>query len=145
MTKFTGSCLCEKIQYEVRGPIGTIMNCHCSECRRWHGAAFRTRASIATRDFFWTQGEDLVGKYVQTETLTKTFCRNCGSSLVSYYSNRPDVLGLALGTLHEDPGQRPQCHIFVGSKAPWFEITDSLPQYEEMPPDPETVYRTRNT
>jgi hypothetical protein len=31
----------------------------------------------------------------------------------------------------DDPGIRPSAHIFVGSKAPWFTITDDLPQYRE--------------
>jgi hypothetical protein len=34
----------------------------------------------------------------------------------------------------DDPPVRPACHVFVGSKAPWFEITDDLPQYPEYPP-----------
>ena len=42
--------------------------------------------------------------------------------------------GIALATLDDDPGVRPGLHIFVGSKAPWFEITDDLPQYSEYPP-----------
>jgi hypothetical protein len=39
-----------------------------------------------------------------------------------------------MGTLVDDPGIRPTFHIFVGSKAPWHEITDALPQYAELPP-----------
>jgi hypothetical protein len=36
---------------------------------------------------------------------------------------------VAMGTLIDDPSIRPSAHIFVGSKAPWFAITDDLPQY----------------
>jgi hypothetical protein len=28
---------------------------------------------------------------------------------------------------------RPSAHIFVGSKAGWFDISDDLPQFQEMP------------
>ena len=38
---------------------------------------------------------------------------------------------LALGSLVDEPSLRPTKHIFVGSKAPWFEIADDLPQFEE--------------
>jgi hypothetical protein len=38
---------------------------------------------------------------------------------------------VTLGTLVDDPGIRPSRHIFVGSKAPWFTITDDLPQFQE--------------
>jgi hypothetical protein len=44
-----------------------------------------------------------------------------------------DSLFLYLGSIDENPGRRPQAHIFVGSKAPWFEITDNLPQFREFP------------
>jgi hypothetical protein len=36
---------------------------------------------------------------------------------------------VAMGTLVDAPSIRPSAHIFVGSKAPWHEITDNLPQY----------------
>jgi hypothetical protein len=32
-----------------------------------------------------------------------------------------------MGTLIDDPTIRPTAHIFVGSKARWFTITDDLP------------------
>jgi hypothetical protein len=38
-----------------------------------------------------------------------------------------------MGTLQDEPSIRPQAHIHVASKAPWFEITDDLPQYAELP------------
>jgi hypothetical protein len=49
------------------------------------------------------------------------------------FDAKPRELGLAIGILDDDPGGRPICHVFTGSKAPWFEITDALPQYEAFP------------
>ena len=63
MSKITGRCLCEAISYEIKGPLGPIYNCHCSKCRRWHGSAYRTRASLNTEQFKWTSGEELLAKY----------------------------------------------------------------------------------
>jgi len=37
------------------------------------------------------------------------------------------------GVLEGMPNRLPDHHIYVGSKAPWFEITDELPQYDELP------------
>jgi len=62
------------------------------------------------------------------------FCSTCGSNIFTKFAARPDELGLALGILDDDPGNRPTCHVFVGSKAPWYEIADSLPQHEAFPP-----------
>lgn len=82
-----------------------------------------------------------MGRYQSSKNLTKTFCKNCGSSLVTFYAHMPDLVGISLGTLNEDPGIRPEFHVFVGSKAPWFEITDKLPQHETFPPNPRDVYK----
>ena len=57
---------------------------------------------------------------------------------MSFYPDYPDTVGVAMGTLDQDPGKGPESHIFVGSKAPWHEITDDLPQYDEYPPDSRT-------
>jgi len=112
-----------------------IVNCHCSKCRRWHGAAFRTRSTIKRENFSWTKGEENLGKYYSSKSVAKTFCKTCGSSLVSLYDDRPDYIGLPIGGLEQDPGNQPIANIFVGSKSPWYKITDNLPCYDELPPD----------
>jgi hypothetical protein len=142
MDKITGRCLCEAVTYEITGPLGPIFNCHCSKCRRWHGAAFRTRASIRRSQFRWLSGEDFLREYRSSEHVTKTFCSVCGSNLASFYANRPDIVGVPLGGLEQDPGDRPQAHIFVGSKAPWHEITDDLQQFDSWPVSESRVRET---
>ncbi|MFT6094896.1 MAG: hypothetical protein ACJA2Q_002803 [Pseudohongiellaceae bacterium] len=61
----------------------------------------------------------------------KGFCSNCGSSLYTKFDANPEIYGFPLGTLDTDPGVKAGHHVFVGSKAPWFEITDDLPQNVE--------------
>jgi len=53
--------------------------------------------------------------------------------MVNSWDPEPDNYGLAMGSLDDDPGVRPLCHIFVDSKAPWYEITDNLPQHRKFP------------
>ncbi len=134
MDKLTGQCLCGAIAYEIDGPLGPIVNCHCSRCRRWHAAAFRTRASVESKKFKWTKGEEHLSKFPSSEHNIKTFCSICGSNLISIWEDNPDYIGLPIGGLDQDPGNRPFMNIFVGSKAPWYEITDGLPQHETWPP-----------
>jgi len=133
MKHLTGKCLCGAIAYEINGPLGPIVNCHCSMCRRWHGAAFRTRCTIASKNFKWCKGEEHLSKYHSSKQDIMTFCKLCGSNLVTLYKDDPDHIGLPIGGLEQDPGSRPIAHIFVGSKAPWYGITDSLPQYDQLP------------
>ena len=54
----------------------------------------------------------------------------CGSLLFSVVRDGAFV-HVAMGSLVDAPSIRPTEHIFVGSKAPWFEITDDLPQFQE--------------
>lgn len=131
--QLTGRCLCEAISYQIEGPLGPIFNCHCSKCRRWHGSAFRTRASIRSSQFRWLSGEHLLSRFKSSDNVTKTFCSVCGSNLASFYENDPDLVGIALGGIEQDPGQRPLAHIFAASKAPWHDISDDLPQFAEWP------------
>lgn len=92
----------------------------------------------------WISGEELVAKYQSGVHVTKNFCSNCGSPLISEYKNRPDIYGVPLGGLEHDPGNRPEAHIFVGSKSPWFDINDDLPQFDAWPESEEKVRQTVN-
>jgi hypothetical protein len=141
--KLTGRCLCEAISYEIEGPLGPIFNCHCSKCRRWHGAAFRTRTSIKKSQFKWVTGEHLLSEFHSSENVVKTFCSVCGSNLMSFYENDPDLVGVPLGGLEQDPGSRPVANIFVGSKAPWYQLTDGLSQHLEWPVSESNVRETK--
>lgn len=143
MQRLTGRCLCEEIAYEIEGELGPIFHCHCSKCRRWHGAAFRSRATIKASQFRWTKGEDLLSRYYSSEFVVKHFCSICGSNLISTYDNQPDKIGVPLGGLEQAPSNKPEGHIFTSSKSPWFEITDNLPQHHEWPGSHARVRETR--
>lgn len=129
-----GNCLCGGVRYEITGALTGALNCHCSTCRKAHGAAFRSRARVAAADFRWVQGEELVTYYQSSPGTHRGFCRVCGTALLSKFDFDPSAYGLPLGPLDDDPGIKPERHVFVGSKAPWFDITDDLPQFEEFPP-----------
>ena len=124
-----GSCLCGAVRYEIRGRLGRMSHCHCSMCRKAHGAAFGTYAQVARRDFALLAGAESIRSYRSSPKVTRTFCATCGSTLQWSTDDRPDHVDVAMGTLDDDPGIRPAVHIFVASKAPWYEIADGLPQH----------------
>ena len=126
-----GSCLCRRVTYEINGELTDVLNCHCSMCRKLHAAAFRTRAKVATRDWKTLTGEEFIKFYESSPGERKGFCSECGSSLFTKFDANPDVLGFPLGTLDTDPDVKATRHVFVGSKAPWFDINDELPQHQE--------------
>lgn len=126
-----GGCLCGGVRYEIDGPVGPALYCHCSMCRKAHGSAFRARLAVPKASLRFTQGEHLLQRYISSGNTVRTFCRQCGSPMVNFWTVEPGNYGLAMGTLDDDPGVRPECHLYTGSKAPWYEIADDLPQLEE--------------
>jgi hypothetical protein len=116
------------VHYKVADEFAYALNCHCSECRRATGAAFKPFAGIAAEKFAVTAGADdmlIFGDAAGHDAR----CRRCGSLLYSLVRNGTYV-HVTLGTLADNPAVRPAAHIFVGSKAPWFSITDDLPQFQ---------------
>jgi catechol 2,3-dioxygenase-like lactoylglutathione lyase family enzyme len=104
-------------------------NCHCSNCRAATGSAFKPFAGIEREKLALTDGADRL-QIVGDDRLNDTRCGACGSLLFSVV-REGEYVHVALGSLIDGPSVRPTKHIFVGSKAPWFEITDDLPQFEE--------------
>lgn len=127
-----GGCLCGRVRYEVAGGLSGADHCHCSRCRRQHGAAFATYADLDPADFRWTAGAAFVKVYETSSGAGWCFCSECGSSLAGTVNG--EVTAITLGTVEGDPGVTPGFHIFVGSRALWYEISDDLPQFDERPP-----------
>lgn len=123
-----GKCLCGAVQYEVADDFAYALNCHCSNCRRATGAAFKPFAGIVRSALRVTQGADRLMIYGSAGN-HDAHCASCGSMPYSLVRDAAWV-HVTLGTLVDSPSIRPSAHIFVGSKAPWFTITDDLPQYD---------------
>lgn len=130
-----GSCDCGKVAYEFDEPAEHMGYCHCSRCRRARSAPFAAQAFIPIDGFRWLRGEDNVDHYKLPDAkyFITSFCRDCGSPMPRAFEDFKMVM-IPAGSLDQDPGCRPEGHIYVGSKAPWFRITDDLPQFEEMSP-----------
>jgi hypothetical protein len=129
--KLAGQCYCGAVRYQVQDAFLYAANCHCSQCRRTTGSAFKPFAGIGREQLALIQGEDAL-LIVGDPTGHDAHCGRCGSLLYSVVRDGAFV-HVAMGTLVDAPSIRPSKHIFVGSKAPWFEITDDLPQYEAFP------------
>lgn len=126
--RLAGQCFCGAVHYTVADEFGYALNCHCSGCRRTTGSAFKPMAGIERGKLAVTKGRDNLLIFGE-ENGHNAHCRACGSLLYSVVRDGAFV-HVAMGTLVDEPGIRPTAHIFVGSKAPWFTITDDLPQYE---------------
>ena len=125
-----GSCLCGGVRFEVTLPFTRAIHCHCSRCRKARGTAHATNYVVPLSGIAFTRGAELLTTYrvPEAQYFAHVFCSSCGSSM----PRLDEVRGIAIvpmGGLDDDPGVRPQNHIFVDSKAPWHEILDDLPRY----------------
>jgi hypothetical protein len=125
-----GQCQCGAVRYRVADRFRYAANCHCSRCRAATGSAFKPFAGIEREKLEITDGSDGLLIFGE-EDLNDTRCATCGSLLFSVVRDGAYV-HVAMGSLVDAPGIRPAEHIYVGSKAAWFEITDDLPQAEEL-------------
>ena len=125
----SGRCECRAVRYRVADEFGYAANCHCSNCRAGTGSAFKPFAGIERNKLEIIEGADRLLVWGDDKE-NHTRCGICGSLLYSVVRDGAYV-HVALGSLEHSPSIRPTEHIFVGSKADWFEIIDDLPQSEE--------------
>jgi len=125
----SGRCECRAVRYQVADAFLYAGNCHCSNCRASTGSAFKPFAGIERGKLEVVEGAETLLVWGDDDG-NHTRCGICGSLLYSVVRDGAYV-HVAMGSLVDDPSIRPTGHIFVGSKAPWFEITDDLPQADE--------------
>ena len=127
-----GGCLCGGVRFEIARAVGPFELCHCSRCRKASGSAFVAGLGVRTEDFRLVAGRELIAAYEapileHPPAYRTAFCIRCGSPV-------PDPLPGArwfevpAGLLDDDPGVRPDRHIFVDRKAPWSPLVDDLPK-----------------
>lgn len=118
-----GSCLCGTVRYEITADIKRITHCHCSMCRKAHGAAFGSYATVPHSDFRFTEGAQSVASFQSSPTVTRTFCKTCGSTFQWFsQTDHPDMVGIAVGTLDTPLETISQQDIFTESKADWSSL-----------------------
>jgi len=127
-----GRCECNAVAYEVADEFVAAYNCHCSNCRAMTGSAFLPWGEIERDKLRVTQGEDSLLVLGDADALHQVRCRSC-HSLLYWTSLGGTHVRVPYGTLVDEPALRPAAHMFVGSKAPWHEILDDLPQHDEYP------------
>lgn len=139
-----GSCLCGGVRFEITCAVGPFELCHCRRCRKASGAAFVAGLGVRTEDFRWLDGRELISVYEapileRPPAYRTSFCSRCGSPVPNPAPNAK-WFEIPAGVLDDDPQLRPDKHIFVELKAPWFEITDDVPQYDKL-----TLYALRKS
>jgi len=133
-TKITGSCLCEAVRYESTSSRLGAGYCHCSKCRKAYGHLYAALVQFNRDDFKITKGE--LSHYKSSDVAERSFCRDCGSSLLFSYPGQSTLFVLA-GTLDFlddcpfDDSEGSWGHTFTDDKVSWLEINDGLRQHKQ--------------
>lgn len=127
-TKVEGGCFCGAVSFEVTLPVTFCVHCHCTMCRRLHGAGYVTWFVVPRMQLSFTRGEDTLVEYESSDHGKRSFCRVCGSSLFCESTRRPESIDVVLANMKGPVGLEPQAHIFFDCRAEWIDVGDSLPR-----------------
>lgn len=128
-----GSCLCGGVTFEINKAVGPVEFCHCNRCRKVSGSAALLMIGVNTKDYRFLTGSELVRTYAapilyNPPAYHSTFCSHCGCP-VPPPTPDGDWFEIPAGLFDDDPGVKPDKHIFVELAPAWAEIKDDLPQY----------------
>ena len=128
MTPLTvpGSCFCGAVKFEIELPTLFCGHCHCSMCRRPHGASFVTWTAVPPERFRFTSGDQNITRFQSSENGTRSFCKICGSQM--FCQTEPEVIDVALAALHGKIDREPEEHYYFDSRADWTVVNDDLPK-----------------
>jgi len=128
--EYKGSCLCGAVRFSVKGFSRQAAHCHCSMCRKFHGAAFATLVEVS--DLIWLSGSDYLKDFEAPNGTTRTFCAECGSSLGFRVKGASLAqIELAIATFDDDISVQIDAHIYTNYQVAWCEQKDNLPKFAE--------------
>jgi hypothetical protein len=123
-----GGCLCGRVRFAIRLPTLFCAHCHCSMCRRAHGAGVVTWTAVRREQLTLESGEELLRRYRSSDHGTRSFCRICGSQLFCESARHPGQVDLTLASLDGPIDRAPQLHAYHADRVEWLELADGLPR-----------------
>ena len=131
--RYSGSCLCSKVRFEIEGQFEHFYLCHCVYCRKDTGSAHGANLFSSSATLKWVSGEDQVRHFNLPSTRhSRSFCGTCGSALpITQMDGK--LLVVPAGSLNGEVPIRPDAHIFVASRASWDRLLELVPMVDRLP------------
>lgn len=123
-----GVCLCGAVAFEIDGPLGPVVNCHCGQCRKMTGHFLAS--SDASHEHFRFVKDSGLKWYHASGIARRGFCGDCGSTLF-WEQHGSGRIAIAAGSLENASDLSSEMHIFVADKGDYYELNDGLPQFEQ--------------
>ena len=132
--RYSGSCLCGLVRFEIDGEFQRFYLCHCEYCRKDTGSAHAANLFSSSATLKWLSGEEKVKHFNLPSTRhSRSFCKTCGSALPMAQMGGKLVV-VPAGSLDSDVRVEPDAHIFMASRASWDEALEKAPMVERFPP-----------
>lgn len=125
-----GACFCQAVQYEIEMPTQTCVHCHCTMCRRAHGAGFTTWTILPAKQMHIHAGKDKLTHYQSSDHASREFCSICGSELFGWSTRTPELVYVPIGNLKGEIDRLPQAHTSFENHVPWITVNDDLPKID---------------
>lgn len=123
-----GSCLCGSVRVEARLPSKWVAHCHCTYCRRAHGAAFVTWAGFQTADVTIEDPASRLHWYESSPGARRGSCARCGSPMLFTSTRWPGEMHVARALLDDALDKKPAMHVFYDTHVGWLDLNDDLPK-----------------
>lgn len=127
----TGTCLCGEVEFDIKGDIPGLYQCHCSLCRKATGSSANAATLVSKNNLTWLKGEKNITSYEKSTGFRSSFCRKCGSPLPNIVKDT-DLYYVPAGLLENVEGLEVVVHIFTQSKAYWDDLPETAAQHESM-------------
>lgn len=128
-TMRSGGCFCGAVRYRIEGePVDAGM-CHCRVCQRSTGAPVVAWGSWDATRFVWLSGEPQTLQ--SSPEGQRRFCGACGTHLLFWTADEPELVDVNLVTLDEPAAVAPSYHIWTASRISWFDTADALPRFPD--------------
>lgn len=124
----SGTCLCGAVRFRAGLPSKWVAHCHCSYCRRAHGAPFVTWAGFPSERFSIEPGAGQPTWYESSPGAQRAFCARCGSPMFFQSTRWPGEMHIARALFADPLDREPSAHVFYEMHVPWLTIADDLPK-----------------
>lgn len=131
--KIDGGCHCGALTFEAEVDPAQAAVCHCTDCQKMSGTAFRTVIRADEDNFTMLSGDPKI--YIKTaESGAKramAFCENCGTQIYgTSVGDGPKIYGIRAGTVTQSAQLVPQHQIWTRSAQPWLGQLEDIPASE---------------
>lgn len=133
--KTEGGCYCGKIRYAIDGDFAFKGECCCRECQYISGGNPNVVVGVPEAAFSYTTEEPK--KYTRSDIespVTREFCADCGTHMVTLAPGAPGIVIVKVGTL-DDPSlfDKPDHVIWTSEKQHFHHIPEGVPTFEKFP------------